>query len=154
MDEPRQILQTLRNLQAIVDVLSWIASRFDKAIDQVERQPAIDDVLRELSDYLTGSIDRTDRLLLLILERLPERKNEPEHIRTQTAELKRETIENRLISLRLQRKQYTANLNWLEEQAATYGAAVTVEIRNQIQWTKDKLAKIDNDIGDLQRENN
>lgn len=152
MDEPKQILQQLRNLNAIVDVLSWIASRFDKAIDRLEAQQSIDDVLRELSEYLTSNIDRIDRMLLLILDRQPDRPNLPERIRRETAELKQETIDNRITSLRAQLARHHDNLNYLEEQAANYGPNVTVEIKNQIEWTKAAINQIEQAIKDLQKQ--
>jgi chromosome segregation ATPase len=149
-DEPKQIINALRNLQTIVDALQWIASRFDKAVDRIEAQQALDDVLRELSDYLTSNIDRIDRMLLLILEKLADPHSE--RVRRETGELRQETIDNRLRSLRAQLKQYQNNLNWLEEQAANYGTNVSLEIRNQITWTRQKINDIQNEISLLKGE--
>lgn len=144
-DEPRQILEALRNLATIVDVLSWIASRFDKAIDRIESQQALDDVLRELQDYLTGNIDRIDRMLLLILEKLADPNSE--RVQRETGELRREAVANRVRSLRLQRQQYYDNLNAWQEQAASYGE--TPEIRNHVSAIQRKIREIDEEIKTL-----
>lgn len=133
--------QAINNIKTLTDVQSWIASRSDKAIDKLEAQPPIDDVLRELSDYLTSNIDRVDRMLLLILEKMPEGRYS-ERIKQETAELRRETIDNRIRSLKLQLRQHTENLNSLEEQAAMYGMAIPQEIKNQIDWEKKKIGNI------------
>jgi hypothetical protein len=150
-DEIKSIYQALRNLQAIVDVLQWIANRFDRAVDAIEKQQAIDDIIRELQDYLTTSQDRIDRMLLLILERLPEKSDLPVWAKRETAELKQQTIESRLKSLQLQKAQFNNNLNTFEEQAAQYGFLVPIELKNKIEWSQDKLRKIDDELEYLRK---
>lgn len=149
-DEAKAIYQSLRNLQAIVDVLAWIAGRYDKMMDSVEKQQAVDDVLRELSDYLTGSVDRIDRILLLILDRLPERNVSP-RIRQETDALKRETIRSRIKSVQTQIIQHQKNLNWAEEQGALYGPESTLDITNKIIWEREKIQELQQEIDYLKQ---
>jgi chromosome segregation ATPase len=150
-DEARQIVQRLRELQETVDelrtntnVLSWIASRFDKAVDTIERQQAIDDVLRELEEFLANSLNRIDETLLHILERLPEPRDPV--VKRKTAELLQSTIDSTIRSLKVQQATYQRNLNELNEEVAMYGFAVPVEKRNQVKWYQDKLKKIEEDL--------
>jgi hypothetical protein len=150
VDEPKEIIIALRNLQSIVDVLSWIASRFDKAIDTIERQQSQDDILRELGEYLTGSIDRIDRVLLLLLKRLDHPKLS-DRDRRETAELEIDTLHNQIHSLKIQKKRHQSNLNYLEEQAAIYGPSVTLEIKNKIEWTKAEIVELDQRIRELEQ---
>lgn len=150
-DEARQILQYLRNLQSVIDVLIRIASRFDKAVEQIEKMQGIDDVVRELGDYLTANIDRLDRMMLLILEKLPDR-GVSERVKQETAELRQETIKNRIRSLRIQIKQHQSNLNWAEEQAAQYGPTVTLEITNKIIWEREKIKELQAELDYLRQQ--
>lgn len=150
-DEPRQILEHLRRLQSIVDVLAWIASRFDKATDALEKQAAIDDVIRELDKRLTEDFDHINQVLLLLLERLPD-KGASQRITYQTNQLKKQTIDNRVRSLKTQLSQQHANLNWLEEQSAKYGSSVTLEITNSIIFTKEKIQEITEELHYLKEE--
>ncbi len=149
--EPQQILENLRRLQSLVDILSWIASRFDKAVDALEKQAAIDDIIREQDEYLNSSFDRIDKTLLLILERL-QNKQESKWTRQETNRLRAETIKSRLESLRKQLKQYQGNLNWLEEQEARYGAETTLQLTNQLIATKEKIGEIDEEVKYLEGE--
>lgn len=151
MEEPRQILENLRRLQSLIDILSWIANRFDKAVDAIERQQAIDDVLREMDGYLHNNFDRIDRTLLLILEKLPEEKSS-RRLQKETNRLRQETIKNRVESLRKQLKQYYFNLNWLEEQSAKFGINVSLEITSQIIETKEKIIAAEEEVRYLQEE--
>ncbi|MBD3260795.1 MAG: hypothetical protein GF334_03825 [Candidatus Altiarchaeales archaeon] len=145
--EIRLIYQSLVDLKSIVDVLSWIASRFDKAVDQLEDFMSIDDVLREQGQYLVETLDRFDQMFLLILERLPpleENGNisaaDMERITSQTAQLKKDAIDNRIKSLRVQIDQCWKNINKLEEQSALYGFDLHRE--NLIkQWYEEKDKK-------------
>lgn len=150
-DEPRQIIEHLRHLQSITDVLAWVANRFDKATDAYEHQAAIDDVLKELSDYLAKNFDRIDQLLLLILEKLPDDKSS-KRIKQQTNNLRKQTIESRIESLKNQLKQQYHNLNWLEEQAAQFGVNVTLEITSQIIRARERIAEIEDEIKYLKEE--
>lgn len=138
-------------MQAIVDVLSWIAQRFDKAVDAIEKWQAVDDVLRETSDYLTENFDRLDHLLLLILEKLPDSDASP-RVRRETAELRKQTIESRINSLQVQLRKHQNNLNWLEEKAAEYGASVTLEITNQTIFEQEKIKEIEQEICYLKKQ--
>lgn len=150
-DEAKAIYQSLRNLQSIVDVLAWIAGRYDKILDSVEQHAKIDDVLRELSEYLTDSVDRIDRILLLILEKLPDHDASPRVLR-ETDALKRETINSRIKSLKVQIAQHQKNLNWAEEQAALYGPEVTLDITNKIIWEREKIAQLQHEINYLKND--
>jgi len=132
-------------------VLSWIAKRFDKAVDVIEKQHAIDDVLRELGEYLTDHNERIDRILLLILDKLPD-NNMSARTRQETSELKRDTIKSRIRSLQVQLKKHQANLNWLEEQSAKYGPNVTLEITNGIIYEREKISELEQEIDYLKKE--
>lgn len=108
-------------------------------------------MIRELDKRLTEDFDHINQVLLLLLEKLPD-KGASKRVIAQTNELKRQTIENRLRSLKSQVKQHTINLNWLEEQSALFGANVTLEITNQIIWTKEKIRAITDEITYLDEE--
>jgi len=136
-NEIKAIYQALRNLQALVDVLQWVAHRFDRAVDHIERQQAIDDVIRELSEYLTNSIDHLEQVLIVLLEQSSGQSTS--RTKQETDRLLQQTLKNRLRSLKLQIGQHHANLNWAEEQAAMYGPNVTMDITNKIIWEKRKL---------------
>lgn len=151
MSEPQQILENLRRLQSIVDILSWIASRFDKAVDALEKQAAIDDVIREQDEYLSASFDRIDKTLLLILERLQNRQ-ESKWTRQETNRLRAETISSRLDSLRKQLRQRQANLNWLEEQEARFGSETTLQLTNQLIATRERIGEINEEVKYLEDE--
>lgn len=135
--EVKAIYQALRNLQALVDVLQWVANRFDRAVDHIERQQAIDDVIRELSEYLTNSIDHIEQVLIVLLEQSSGQSTS--RTKQETDRLLQETLKNRMRSLKLQIGQHQANLNWAEEQAAMYGPNVTMDITNKIIWEQRKL---------------
>lgn len=141
--------QAIANIKTLTDVQSWIASRSDKAIDRLEEQAPIDDVLRELSDYLTSNIDRIDRMLLLILEKMPEGRYS-EQIRQETAELRQETLTNRVRSLKIQLRQHADNLNDLEEKAARFGMTIPQDLDNQIKYERRKIDDIKAEMAHIQ----
>ena len=149
--EVDQFLERLKRLEDIVSVLSWIAKRFDRAIDIIEQQQSIDDVLRELSEYLTENVERIDNMLLLILEKLPDEQASP-RVRRETAELRTQTIKSRVRSLYIQLQKHQKNLNWLEEQAANYGPNVTLEITNQITFERETTKKLQKEIDYLNQQ--
>jgi len=144
-DDLRRISQALQNLQSIVDVLSWIASRFDKAVDAVESFASIDDVIRELSNYLTGELDQIYKILLVILDQLD---TETPNVagKKMTDELRAEIVDGRVRSLKNQLKQHQQNVNQLEEQSAIYGASTPLGITNQIIRQKRKVAEIEAEL--------
>lgn len=139
--EARQLLEELHRLYSLVSVLSWIAKRFDKAVDVIEKQHAIDDVLREFGEYLADSIDRIDRIMLLILERLPADNISP-RAKQETSELLQETIESRKRSLKRQLLDHQGSLNALEEKSAKYGINVPLEVTNGIIFEKEKIKRL------------
>jgi hypothetical protein len=142
-DEPRIIIEELRNLRALTDVLSWVASRFDKAVDLIEAQAPLDDIIRELQDYLVKSNERIDKSLLLILERLPDNANVSQHSRRVTNQLRLDTLSARIESLKKQASILHTNLNDLEEQAAMFGfGQVPVHLRNQMNGNREQLANV------------
>lgn len=150
-NEPRQILENLRRLQAVIDVLAWIASRFDKAVDALDHQSSIDDVIRELDEHLDQEFDRINQALLLILEKLPDERGN-KRIKAQTDHLRRQTIESRITSLKNQLFKQQRNLNWYEEQAASYGPNTTIEITNSIIGTRERLKELNDEMVYLRSE--
>ena len=149
--EAKQILEHLQQLQAIIDVLAWVASRFDKAVDAIEKWQAVDDVLREMSSSLVDYFEQTDRLLLLILDKLPDDETST-RVKQETSELRRQTIKSRIHSLQVQLKKHQDNLNWLEEKAAEYGTSVTLEITNGITYEQEKIKEIEQEISYLKQQ--
>lgn len=147
-NEVKAIYQALRNLQSLVDILQWIANRFDRAVDTIEKQQAIDDVVRELSDYLTNSIDHIEQVLVVLLEQSS--GHPTKYTKQQTDKLLSETLKNRVRSLRLQIKQHQSNLNWAEEQAAQYGPEITLEITNKIIWEREKISELTSELEYIQ----
>ena len=153
-DEPKRIIEWLRNLDATLEVLKWIASRSDKATDYLEDLLAIDDVIREQMDYQMERDERINRILIEILNVIGELATTgriSEKTRCSTAELNREVVEDTISSLQRQRREFQKNLNILEEQAAPYGFNVPLEKQNEIDWHKEKISQLEQRIADLKK---
>jgi len=147
-EEIRQIYQSLRDLQARVDVLAWIASRFDKAVDLIEDFARVDDVIRELNEYLAEEFEQINEALLALLDYL---ECQPGHTDISTGPLKTDMVEKRLASLRRQLLKHQSNLNYLEEESAEYGPSVPLGITNNIIREKEIIEELQQKIEEFRR---
>ena len=147
-EEIRQIYQSLRDLQARVDVLAWIASRFDKAVDLIEDFAKVDDVIRELNEYLAEEFEQINEALLALLDYL---ECQPGETAIDTGELKVDMAEKRLASLRRQLSRHQSNINYLEEQSAEYGPSVPLSITNDLIRERESVAGLKRKIEELKR---
>jgi hypothetical protein len=146
-EEIRQIYQSLRDLQARVDVLAWIASRFDKAVDLIEDFARVDDVIRELNEYLIEEFEQVNQALLALLDYL---ECQPGSTKIQTGELKTNIVESRLASLRRQLTRHVSNINYLEEESAHYGPSVPLSITNDLIRERDIVRDIEAKIKEFE----
>jgi flagellar biosynthesis/type III secretory pathway M-ring protein FliF/YscJ len=73
--------------------------------------------------------------------------NQPAH--TPRQDIKAQMQHDRLTALLKMQQQYYQNLNQVEERAAQYGLNVPVEIANQIDYFKEKIAEVKAEIAVL-----
>jgi chromosome segregation ATPase len=174
--EPREILQYLRQLyqlnerleqslqqvKTIEDVLSIFSSQFYKNVDRLDEitfdllkeRATIDDIIRELNDYLVSRDDKFERIFLVILEYISKNGNVSEQVKRRTAELFGDVLQDHLTHLRFQLKTHMQNLDKARDTAARQGMNVSTEIQNEIEWETTKINEIREEMAVVDRQIN
>lgn len=134
-DEVRYIAAALRRLDHIVSV-----------IEQHHRQfVPIDDVLRDFGPELLQRIDKIERSIALILAK-QETGAVDAGLNRLTGELRSEMVSNHISSLKRQLVRQYQNLNQLKEEAAVYGTAPPLHIRNKLHDIRSEIERLETEL--------
>ncbi len=138
-NEIEEIAGALRRLYSLGD-------KFAQALTALEKYQQIDDIIRELSEEVPSHLDRIDRLLLLIIDRLSTTTPVDHHQRKLTSELREEVFGSRRRSIMKQMLQTQSNLNQMEEQAAEYGHHPPLEVTNHIIKLRENFNALEQEL--------
>jgi hypothetical protein len=134
-DIEKQRLEEIRYIANAHRRLHTLADKFSQALIVFEESQQRDSIARETTEELSASLDRIERLLLIILNK----RGRPDK---STKELEYELIAEHIKSLRTRIFQERLNLDRLLERAAEYGRETPLHIVNQVEKTRTALDEL------------
>lgn len=138
MDEKTQT--ELQYIYSGLRRVNQLADRFTQALIVFEELQQRESIHRETILELSATLDRIERLLLILLNKKNGRQKKT------TEELEIELLNEHIKSLRTRIFQERLNLDRLLERSSEYGREVPLHITNQIEATKATINELQTEL--------